>query len=99
MNIYEVEFMQYTNGMRDAVWNEESNKYISINREGFVARECDLDYLKEFGKGFRRIKFVGQLFEQPNNKVELDEKIIINNLTLSNVYDVSELIKKLKECK
>lgn len=63
MNIYKIDFLQYTNSSRDTVYSERFDKYIEVNKEGFTAKESDLDYLKEFGKGFRELKFIGTLFE------------------------------------
>jgi len=64
MKIYEIEFMDYTNGLRNCVHSEKFNKYIDTDKQGFVAKESDLDYLKEFGNGFRTLRFIGTMFEK-----------------------------------
>jgi len=92
MNIYEIEFMRYTNGMRNSVWNEESNKYLSVNKEGFVAKESDLEYLRGFGGGFRRLKFIGELFTNNTNN------IVVNvSCNLVGKEDVEKVIEELQD--
>lgn len=63
--IYEVEFMQYTNCMRDTVCNNAENikdsKYIRVGKEPFLIKESEFDKYKEYGGGFRIIKFVGNM--------------------------------------
>lgn len=59
--IYEVEFMQYTNCMKDTVWNEKSNKYLNVGKEPFLIKESEFDKYKEYGNGFRIVKFVGNI--------------------------------------
>lgn len=63
--IYEVEFMQYTNCMRDTVCNNTENikdgKYIRVGKEPFLIKESEFDKYKEYGGGFRIVKFVGNM--------------------------------------
>lgn len=100
MNIYKIDFLQYTNGLRDTIYSEKYDKYLSVNREGFVARESDLDYLKEFGKGFRELRFIGTLFNEPAQQsnvivhVNCGDREIINPDQLCQL--VSEAIKRAK---
>jgi hypothetical protein len=91
MNIYEIEFMRYTNGMRDTVWSKELDKYLSVSKEGFVAKESDLEYLRGFGGGFRRLKFIGELFNNNTNG------IIVNvSCNLVGKEDVEKVIEELQ---
>lgn len=95
MKIYEIEFMQYTNGMRDAVYSEKYDKYIKINKEGFVAKESDIDYLKEFGKGFKKLRFIGELFNDNFN--DNQDKLTINiSCNLIGKEDVEKTIEELQ---
>lgn len=65
--VYEVEFMQYTNSMRDTVSNMadkiKDTKYISVGNEPFLIKESEFDKYKEYGNGFRIVKFVGNIGE------------------------------------
>lgn len=67
--IYLVDFIEYTNYSRETVSNQERNigdeKYLHVSKEGFLVREEHLDYVKQYGKGIRSIKLVGELFEMP----------------------------------
>jgi len=75
MKIYKVEFNKYTNGMCDTVSNGakeiKDEKYLDIGRKyEFLVKESDLDYVKQFGDGFKKIELIGELFEQPTVKNE-----------------------------
>lgn len=63
--IYEVEFMQYTNCSKDTVQNGETDvskiKYIHVGKEPFLIKESELSEYMEYGKGFRTVKFVGNI--------------------------------------
>lgn len=62
--IYEVEFIQYTNCIRDTVSDDgktEKTKYIYVGNEPFLIKESEFDKYMKFGKGFRIIKFVGNM--------------------------------------
>lgn len=63
--VYKVEFMEYTNGIRDTVCNREKEigdrKYITVGCEPFLVRESELDKYSAWGGGFRYIEFVGNL--------------------------------------
>lgn len=63
--VYSVEFMNYTNCMKDTVSNgvEEIKdiKYLKIGKEPFLVAESDLDKYREYGGGFRSITFVGNM--------------------------------------
>lgn len=65
--IYEVEFMQYTNCMRDTVSNMadkiKDTKYINVGKEPFLIKESEFDKYKGYGNGFRIVKFVGNIEE------------------------------------
>lgn len=61
--VYEVEFMQYTNCMRDTVWNKKTDKYLDVGKESFLIKESEFDKYKEYGNGFRIVKFVGNIGE------------------------------------
>lgn len=92
MNVYEIEFMEYTNAMRNTVHSKKHKKYIDVNREGFIARESDLDYLKEFGKGFRKLRFLGELYQG-----NLGSLVINVSCNLVGVSDAEKAIQELQQ--
>lgn len=63
--VYEVEFMEYTNCMRDTVCNRYKEigdiKYITVGKEPFLVKESELDKYSAYGGGYRSIKFVGNI--------------------------------------
>ena len=63
--IYEVEFMEYTNCMRNTVstMNEDitKNKYIHVGKEPFLIKESEFNNYMKYGNGFRVIRFVGNM--------------------------------------
>lgn len=63
--IYEVEFLRYTNWMKDTVSDEEKEigkaKYIHVGREPFLIKESDFPKYQKFGGGFRIVRFVGNI--------------------------------------
>lgn len=63
--IYEVEFMEYTNCMRDTVRNKYKEngdmEYIKVGKEPFLVRESELEKYMAWGGGFRIIRFVGNI--------------------------------------
>lgn len=63
--VYEVEFMEYTNSMRDTVCNKHKEigdmKYITVGKEPFLVRESELEKYRAWGGGFRYIEFVGNI--------------------------------------
>jgi len=59
--VYIVEFIQYTNCMRDTVYNEETGEYIQVGRLGFLVRESELEQYRKCGRGYKSIKLVGQI--------------------------------------
>ena len=63
--VYEVEFMEYTNCMRDTVCNRYKEicdmRYIIVGKEPFLVRESELEKYMAYGNGFRIIRFVGNI--------------------------------------
>lgn len=63
--VYKVEFMEYTNCMRDTVSNQEmeigNRKYLTVGKEPFLVKESELDKYRAWGNGFRHIEFVGNI--------------------------------------
>lgn len=63
--VYEVEFMNYTNYMRDTVSNGakeiKDTEYINVGKEPFLIRESEFDKYMKFGGGFRIVRFVGNI--------------------------------------
>lgn len=62
--VYEVEFMEYTNSMRDTVSDGAELgkiKYIHVGKEPFLIKESEFDKYMKFGKGFRIVRFVGNM--------------------------------------
>lgn len=65
--IYEVEFLQYTNCMKDAVWCEDDDTYMDIPKNSsLLVKESDLSKYQKFGGGYKSTKFVGMLV--PSNQ-------------------------------
>lgn len=64
--LYKIEFMEYTNFMRDTVGDENrkigERKYIYVGKEPFIAKENQLEELRQYGNGFRSCLFVGNLY-------------------------------------
>ena len=64
--LYKIEFMEYTNSTKDTVSDENKKageqKYISVGKEPFIAKESQLEELRRFGNGFRSCLFVGNLY-------------------------------------
>ena len=60
--VYEVEFMEYTNCMRDTVCNKYKEigdmKYITVGKEPFLVRESELEKYIAWGNVFRIVRFV-----------------------------------------
>ena len=59
--VYIVEFIEYTNCMRDTVYNEETGKFLHVGRLGFLVPEFELEKYRKYGKGYESIKLVGQI--------------------------------------
>lgn len=63
--VYEVEFMTYTNCMKDTVCNGEKEigdmKYINVGKEPFLIRESEFGKYMKYGGGFRILRFVGNI--------------------------------------
>ena len=72
--IYLIDFVEYTNAMRNTVYNPDCKKqYISVPKEGFLVREEHLDFIRVYGKGIRSAKLVGELFEIPRPEYILED--------------------------
>ena len=65
--VYEVEFIQYTNWLKDTVSNGGAKigdiEYINVGKEPFLIKESEFDKYMKFGKGFRIVRFVGNMEE------------------------------------
>lgn len=63
--VYEVEFMQYTNCMRDTVCDEEKElgkgQCLHVGKEPFLIKESDFPKYQKYGGGFRIVRFVGNI--------------------------------------
>jgi hypothetical protein len=63
--VYEVEFMQYTNCMKDTVWENNAElgkgKYLTVGKEPFLIKESDFSKYQNYGGGFRIVRFVGNI--------------------------------------
>ena len=63
--VYKVEFMQYTNCLKDTVsdGNEDigERKYLKIGINPIIIRESDLPKYMKYGNGFRSVEFIGNL--------------------------------------
>ena len=69
--VYSVEFMNYTNCLRDTVSTEPEKdengvinfmgiEYLDV-KDGFLVRESELDKYRVFGGGYNSIHFVGYM--------------------------------------
>lgn len=64
IKLYSVEFIEYTNAVYDTVANEDG-QYLDVKVEnggGFIIREDEIDFYKQFGKGFRSLNYVGRMY-------------------------------------
>lgn len=63
--LYEIEFMRYTNCMRDTICNDakdmKDTEYIHVGHEPFIVRESEIEKYKKWGGGFRVVRFVGNM--------------------------------------
>ena len=66
--VYAIEFMDYTNCMKDTVsdWDGDPSKlgettYLKVGPAPFLARESDILKYQKFGGGFRSLNFVGMM--------------------------------------
>lgn len=61
--VYEVEFMEYTNTMNSTVSSGDGidAKYLKVGKEPFLVKESELGKYVEYGKGFRIVRFVGNM--------------------------------------
>ena len=67
MKLYKVEFLKYTNSMRDTVaHNTIKGLYLDV-KNGLIVKECDLELIQKYGGGIKKMEFVGELYE-PNDK-------------------------------
>ncbi len=63
--VYKVEFMQYTNCLKDTVSDGnkdfDERKYLKIGINPIIIRESDLSKYMKYGNGFRSVEFIGNL--------------------------------------
>lgn len=63
--VYEVEFMNYTNAMKDVVCDGEKElwekEYFHVGKEPFLIKESEFDKYQKYGNGFRVVRFVGNM--------------------------------------
>ncbi len=68
--VYEVEFMNYTNCMKDTVRTDDEEKYLNegkylkVGQNPFLIKESEFDKYMKYGNGFRIVKFVGNIEEE-----------------------------------
>lgn len=65
--IYKVEFMEYTDIFKDTVSNNakdlKDKRYFEIGHDPLLVRESELvEYMTTWGKGIRRVEFVGNMW-------------------------------------
>lgn len=107
--IYEVEFLKYTNSMKNSVSDHPGSgradcMYLDTS-EPFLVRESELDLYRHFGGGYRSTKFVGMLpitdfgiaeIENPDSKNSVE--FGFNNVEdIPNNADVSVYESKKEE--
>lgn len=67
--VYHVEFMEYTNAVKDTVakYTDVPNstiphaEYLNVGVEPFLVKESDIQKYKDFGKGYKVLMFVGYI--------------------------------------
>lgn len=59
--LYAVEFIHYTNSMRDVVHSEELDIYLKLSDGNFIIPERYLNYFKKFGDGYKSIDLIGYI--------------------------------------
>ena len=68
--VYEVEFMTYTNCLKDTVsdWDGDTVhldigkiKYLAVGPGPFLVKESDLPKYQKFGQVYKEIRFVGYM--------------------------------------
>lgn len=64
--VYAVEFMVYTNSMKNVVSNKlscksEKETYVDVGKEPFLITESQMEFYSKFGEGFRTLTFVGNI--------------------------------------
>ena len=65
--IYMVEFMLYSNYLRDTVSTYDGSysydiskiEYLNIGKEPFLIRESEIEKYRKFGNGYRKLEFIG----------------------------------------
>ena len=60
MKLYKVEFMEYTNPKKNCVKDENKN-FLNVCEQGCYIQDKDLELYKNYGGGFRKIEYVGEL--------------------------------------
>ena len=79
VKVYEVKFMQYTNCMKDTVWDEKEDEYMNLpEKETILVPEYELDKFRKFGDGFESTKFVGYMID-PRKQITILTGDFISN--------------------
>lgn len=88
MKIFKIDFMMPGERMH----TEDYSKEIWIDENMFYAKEEDLDELKQYGEGFKKVEYVGELYESKTNN-------IVVNITanLVNKEEVEKMIDELND--
>jgi len=60
--IYRITFNEYTNALRDTIYNEDEDRYLDIP-DLFLIKEGDVQFFQGYGGGIKEMKFVGELYE------------------------------------
>lgn len=73
IKLYKIEFMQYTNAMKDTVSNGAEDiadvKYIDVYKDGFIVKESQIDFIKGYGGGIKNLEFIGCMEEQITQEI------------------------------
>lgn len=64
--VYAVEFMSYTNSMKNTVSDKSNFKsgkvtYLDVGVDPFLITESQMEFYSKFGGGFRSLNFVGNI--------------------------------------
>ena len=62
VKLYKVEFLKYTNCLKDTVrHNEKDMCFLDVGRDGFIITEDEFDDYRHYGGGFKSTEFVGNM--------------------------------------
>lgn len=104
MRTYEVEFFDVKKGLLYYVYDETNENVIYLGEKYILlVKETDLEKIKNYGKGIKSLKYIGELYTHEDNKIE--NTPITFNITINNenkvktdllINEMSKAIKNMK---